>query len=61
MRTAQILASGFVNRTQNSFFSYQAWPSVCRDEAGTLYAGACSQFGRSLFIILPRKRAAGMV
>ena len=25
---------GIVNRTQNSIFSYQGWPSVCRDESG---------------------------
>ena len=33
---------GIVNRTQNSIFSYQGWPSVCRDENGTLYAVASS-------------------
>ena len=28
---------GIVNRAQNSIFSYQAWPSIARDENGTLY------------------------
>ena len=31
---------GIVNRAQNSIFAYQAWPSVARDENGTLYAVA---------------------
>ncbi len=31
---------GIVNRVQNSFFNFQAWPSLCRDENGTLYAVA---------------------
>ena len=29
---------GVVNRRQNTIFCYQGWPSVCRDENGTLYA-----------------------
>lgn len=31
---------GIVNRTKNSVFCYQAWPTVARDEKGTLYAVA---------------------
>lgn len=31
---------GIVNRAQNSVFSYQAWPSIARDENGTLYVVA---------------------
>jgi sialidase-1 len=33
---------GIVNRVKNSLFTYQGWPSVCRDENGTLYAVASS-------------------
>ena len=33
---------GVVNRVQNTLFRYQAWPSVARDENGTLYAVASS-------------------
>ena len=28
---------GIVNRVQNTIFSYQGWPTVARDENGTLY------------------------
>lgn len=31
---------GIVNRVQNSLYSYQAWPTVARDENGVLYAVA---------------------
>lgn len=31
---------GTVNRVQGSLFSYQGWPTVARDEQGTLYAVA---------------------
>ncbi|MBQ8510508.1 MAG: exo-alpha-sialidase [Clostridia bacterium] len=31
---------GIVNRAKNTIFSYQGWPSICRDENGTLYAVA---------------------
>ncbi len=31
---------GIVNRVTGSLFSYQGWPSVCRDENGVLYAVA---------------------
>lgn len=41
MKTIQpSVQHGIVNRAQNSIFSYQAWPSVARDENGTLYAVA---------------------
>lgn len=33
---------GIVNRRQGTIFSYQGWPSVCRDERETLYAVASS-------------------
>ncbi|NLZ37535.1 MAG: exo-alpha-sialidase [Clostridiales bacterium] len=33
---------GIVNRVQNALFTYQGWPSVARDEKGTLYAVASS-------------------
>lgn len=33
---------GIVNRAKNSLFTYQGWPSVCRDENGTLYAVSSS-------------------
>lgn len=33
---------GVVNRVKDSLFAYQGWPSVCRDENGTLYAVASS-------------------
>ena len=32
---------GIVNRATEGYFCYQAWPSVCRDENGVLYA-VCS-------------------
>ena len=28
---------GVVNRTEDGLFPYQGWPTVCRDEKGTLY------------------------
>ncbi|MHB1154808.1 MAG: sialidase family protein [Eubacteriales bacterium] len=31
-----------INRAKNSIFSYQGWPSVCRDENGVLYAVSSS-------------------
>ncbi len=31
---------GIVNRATNTFFDYQGWPSVCKDENGVLYAVA---------------------
>ena len=31
---------GIVNRVQGSLFAYQGWPTVARDEQGTLYAVA---------------------
>ncbi len=34
---------GIVNRAKNKLFCYQAWPSVCIDENGVLYA-VCSGF-----------------
>ncbi|NLB16607.1 MAG: exo-alpha-sialidase, partial [Clostridiales bacterium] len=33
---------GIVNRVRNALFTYQGWPSVARDENGTLYAVASS-------------------
>lgn len=41
-RTPKKLTHGIVNRVQNGFFGYQGWPSVARDENGTLYAVASS-------------------
>ena len=35
-----MMEHGIVNRVQNSVFSYQGWPTVARDEKGTLYAVA---------------------
>ena len=29
---------GIIHRVQGSVFRYQGWPSVARDENGTLYA-----------------------
>ena len=29
--------NGIVHRNSGSFFRYDGWPSVCRDEEGTLY------------------------
>ncbi len=37
----KILKSGIVARVTDSFFSYHAWPSVCRDEKGNIYV-VCS-------------------
>lgn len=34
------VSHGIVNRVQGSIFGYQAWGTVARDEAGTLYAVA---------------------
>ena len=34
------LTHGIVNRAQNFVFSYQGWPTVARDEQGTLYVVA---------------------
>ena len=34
---------GIVSRMADSFFGYQGWPTVCRDEKGILYA-VCSGF-----------------
>lgn len=39
----KILRRGAVSRVTDSFFSYQAWPSVCVDENGVIYA-VCSGF-----------------
>ena len=36
------VSHGIVNRVANSLFSYQGWPTVARDENGTLYAVASS-------------------
>ena len=33
---------GIVNRAQNTIFSYQGWPTVTRDEFGTLYVASSS-------------------
>lgn len=33
---------GIIYRPQNTIFGYQGWPSVCRDENGTLYAVSSS-------------------
>lgn len=33
---------GIVNRVTNSLFSYQGWPTVARDEMGTLYVASSS-------------------
>ncbi len=40
MKHAVNVTHGIVNRAKNSIFSYQGWPSVCRDENGTLYVVA---------------------
>ena len=39
-KTPKTVTHGVVNRVQNSLFGYQGWPSVARDENGTLYAVA---------------------
>lgn len=36
------VTQGIVNRVTTSYFRYQGWPSVARDENGTLYAVASS-------------------
>ena len=41
-KTPKTVTHGIVNRVQNSLFGYQGWPSVARDENGTLYAVASS-------------------
>ena len=41
-KTPKTLKHGVVNRVQNTLFRYQGWPSVARDEDGTLYAVASS-------------------
>lgn len=33
---------GIVNRATNTFFKYQGWPTVARDEEGTLYVASSS-------------------
>ena len=33
---------GIINRVTNSLFSYQGWPTVARDEMGTLYVASSS-------------------
>ena len=33
---------GIVNRVQNSMFGYQGWPSIARDENGTIYVVSSS-------------------
>ena len=33
---------GIVNRVQHSIFGYQGWPSVARDENGTIYVVSSS-------------------
>lgn len=33
---------GIVNRAQNTLFKYQGWPTVARDENGTLYVASSS-------------------
>ena len=49
---------GIVNRVQNSIFRYQGWPTVARDENGTLYVASSSfrvnhvcPFGKSVMYI----------
>ena len=39
----KIIKQGVVFRADKSFFAYQAWPSACVDENGTVYA-VCSGF-----------------
>lgn len=41
-KTPKTRHHGVVNRVRNSLFAYQGWPSVARDENGTLYAVASS-------------------
>ena len=47
-----------VNRSESALFPYQAWPTVCKDENGTLYVtcsghriGHICQFGKNLMFI----------
>jgi len=47
---------GIVSRNSKSLFPYQGWPTVCRDENGTLYAASSGHrlrhvcpFGKNLF------------
>ncbi|MBQ8408491.1 MAG: exo-alpha-sialidase [Clostridia bacterium] len=49
---------GIVNRSESALFPYQAWPTVCRDENGTLYVtcsghrlGHLCPFGKNLMFI----------
>ena len=49
---------GIVNRSKSSLFPYQAWPTVCKDENGVLYAtcsghrlGHLCPFGKNLMFI----------
>ena len=49
---------GIVNRSQSALFPYQAWPTVCKDENGTLYVtcsghriGHICPFGKNLMFI----------
>jgi hypothetical protein len=46
---------GIVNRSESKLFNYQGWPTVCRDEDGTLYVvcsghriGHICPFGKNL-------------
>ncbi|MBQ8578966.1 MAG: exo-alpha-sialidase [Clostridia bacterium] len=41
-KTPKTVKHGIVNRVQGSMFAYQGWPSIARDENGTLYAVASS-------------------
>jgi hypothetical protein len=47
-----------VNRSESALFPYQAWPTVCRDEQGTLYVtcsghrlGHLCPFGKTLMFV----------
>lgn len=42
INVSKISEHGIVNRTENSLFRYQGWPSVCRDENGVLYVVSSS-------------------
>ncbi len=49
---------GIVNRTEDGFFPYQAWPTVCRDENGVLYVASSGHrvehicpFGKNLMYV----------
>ena len=59
----KILNQGVVFRLEKSFFAYQAWPSACVDENGTVYvvcsglrAGHLCPFGR---VVLLKSRDGG--